>query len=1465
MRNSNFIKKLISVFLCMTMFVGIIPPNMVFAAASQQPADITSVRVNTTAGSYTTTDYDMEVSWTIPENPDGDEVKGVRFRERNASIGQLFSNGKSIDLGLMTSAENYAHTATGLNRGSLYAFDIYPHHIDTSTGSNGQVSSSESTINGDNDYFLLMTDLNVEAYGSGNDLIVTFDHPIYYHEDGGKVEELSIFTGYNIYYEPYTSQVPSTFSNKVSIDLVKDAADIEYSQDLYNPEVTRITYTVAQDTALDLGSYSVKIEPYVAATEVRSISSIPINGKSIPIVYSDPTLIEYRTDKAFTMLNLYITEDGKDNILLSWDSLVPYLSGKDPGTYSVQLFKGLSGESEFINTEIEKIHDVDLTTSTQLKPTEKTYYKLVLTFTDTTPNVIIESYVAFYDPNEFNVTPNTPALYPKVNNTNSDPTIDLYWDIFTRLPYTEWEDLLKDPTTALYHDTSIVYDIWVTDSLDNLEISGLEKIYDQVPATDFTLTNIDDTSNNVYHASIDSYVGYDSTGALGVLSPLLQNTTYYIKLVATKLVEGTDGLSSKTVKTQIYIQSDGDISTPNSLSAPPLKIKEDEYGNDIITQSEITIEWSNIWVEVYDEVTEDWYTRAALRGNELVFGDDIASTDIEIGGDDGFYDMINDTSFAEVRALFSGYSGADDLKFRYIDISQPDIKYELLVTPVEYLMDTSGSYVDYLKDLLDGTVEGTWEELDPLVTNTKLEHEITGLTPNTRYAMLLRAFRIVNGERKENYPTYVLATTHPGNVDLDIIPVTPTLYEVSKTDSSILVEWEQTAQELNYELAVDLSNLEDPSGAIRIISSEEIMEKGVVYTKDNGKIFIQFDILNLFPDTGYYIWVRSLTDTQQSDWSNPVYVVTLPLSPPDPPKGLGLASLKSLASYNLTNGTDYEPSTDEYLIMEWSRDDEDIGMEATGSTGDANTEPLYDPMVMVTYMAKFNELLANRTYYVRAKTILTATVDGEIGLLKEYSYTLELSLNESFKDAITITMPLVANTASPDALVLESGWSSTLIFKTSYSHDEYDGSVFDDLYPLPTEDFDKTFDHATNTLTFRFRRNEQGTMSDFYSGIVSGTTLSSRTSSLMDPIVGLNQSSLGSDIMFNYNYVDQRFITKIISNNVFDYDIDLSYYEDYPIENRVVQIPHSIVSTFDERQITLTVTMGNTRVSLNPGFLDTQEVKNFGTLTNDATVIVEFKESISDTPALNYNETLTTAPQKVLVSIEDGSNTYNLSYLGSNMDIYMKLANQDYVGTQNIQAYNNNGDEHWRMLDSHYDIGAGMFTVSTNVLANYTTMAVSTDAIGSGSSNIVELNNLIKITDLGVINSNDPVTALQFNNIVGAIANNQKTVAVNNDLPTDLYTSLNRSSLLLGGTAYIPRQEIIEKLLRLYELKTKQQLQQFTTYYQDAEDADEQYYSTILKAVDLGFFKGERAYPKEYMKWGDLAYMLNIILYDCIY
>lgn len=1461
MRNYKFIKKIISVFLCMIMFVGIIPPNIVFADA-QQPADITKV-MNIDGSDHPNEDYSLEISWTIPEqnsSPDSTAEK-VQLRQRNASISQKFTEGKSVLIeGAPLTYEQYKYTATELNRGSLYAFEIYPSH--TALISNGANSSwVESVIDGENDYFILMTDIAVEAYGSGNDLIVTFDHPTF---DGE-----SLFTGYNISYQSYTTQVPpaNTFGNKISINLTTDAPDITYSVDNLNDQIQRITYTITQDEPLDLGSYAVKVEPYIASVEPRNdnITELNINGQKIPFIYNSH---EYRTDNAFTMLNLYISEDGKDNILLTWDDLGPYLDSKVPGQYSIQLFKGLSPESEYIVTEIEKIHDTNLTTSTQPKPTERTYYKLVLTYTDVTPNVSIESYVAVYDPDQFYITPNTPALYPKTNSTGSNLSIDLYWDIFTRLPYTGWEELLVDQDTGLYHDEDVVYDIWVTDRLENLEIGTLDKIYDQVSGSDLKVSYIEDTQNGVYSVNIDKYVGYDEDGVLTTRTPILENTTYYIKLVATKIIEGGDDLSSKVVKTQIYIQSDGNISTPNSLSAPPLKVKEDEYGNDVISQTTVTIEWSNIWVEVYDDVTEDWYTRAALRDGELIFGDEINSTDIEIGGNDGFYDMINDTSYAEIRELFSDYYGVDDLKFRTIDISQDDIEYELLVVPVSELMDSSEGYSTYLKYLLDGTIEGDWDVIDPLVANNKLEYEITGLTPNTRYATLLRAFRTVNGERKENYPTYVLATTLPGDVDLDVTPVTPTLYEVSKTETSILVEWEQTSQDLKYELAIDLSNLTDPNGARRIITSEEIAENGVVYTKDDGRIFIQYNIEGLFPDTGYYIWVRSLTDTLVSGWSNPIYVTTLELGPPDAPRGLGLASLKSLASYNLTNETKLVSATEEYLIFEWLRDVEDTVQGLEGSSGDANTEPLYDPMVMVTHMAKFNELLANRTYYVRAKTILTASSDGDMGLVKEYSYTVELSLNESFKEVITITLPLVAATTAPDSIVLESGWSSTLVFKTSFSQDEYDGYIFDDLYPLPTEDFDKIFDHSTNTLTFRFRRNENGTIEDFYSGLLSGTTLNIANSSSFNSIastIGLNQPYLGSSVSYSYNYVDQRFITKVIDNNVFDYGVDLTEYEDYTIENRVVQVPHSIISAFDERQISLTITMGDTRVSMNPGFLNTQEVRSFGTLSNDAIIRIEFKEDVGSTPTLNYNETLTTAPQKVLVTITDQGNIHNLTYLGSNMDIYMKLSSKEYADTQNIQAYYNNGDEHWNILNAYYNVGSGIFTASSNLLANYTTMGITTEAIGDDSEYIVELNRMLKITDLGVVNSNDPVTAIQFNNIIMAIANNQKSVEANKTLTTAEYNTLNRSSLLLGGTIYIPRQEVVDKLVKLYEIKTKQQLQQISTYYQDVEDADLQYQANMLKAVDLGFFGRNNTFPLEYTKWGDFAYMLNILLYDCLY
>ena len=1408
---ANLIKRYISFLMCTIMLIGSVPLSIM--ATTQKHVKITSI--SSISGKQDPA-YSFSLEWRNPDwgTDPAHQPKGIRISERNATVGGTVDILQEVQ----KDVQNITLTRNNLTSGSIYEYKAIPYHTHTDNGITNEAPYDPSTPE---ESALFMTDIKVDATGYGNTLEVTFDNPTY----DGK----NIFTGYRIYYQQGGAGVGNTFNSQV--DLKIDNIDLIPSRD-ENRNVNRFTYKITNENIKPATIFAVKVEPLYNGNEIRKddTSQITIDNKTKKISFNSKKFVEYRTNDAYVSIPLNVVEDGKDYLKLQWGDISGIITA---GT--VEKIEILSGSSsDQIENIIGTIHGptdvVNINSWRILKPTQITYFKIRFTIKGT--NTPIESEIAMYDPSIVNVTPNKPNIYPKVNIADNKSVIDLYWDTFIRPPYNEDEEANVDENGLLF-DTNVLYDVWITDSLSNLNRLGLPKIMDKVSATEIETTNIKETTNKVFYNQITEYVTIDGTGAF-ITKPLEENKTYYIRIVATKPTSDGLGLSAEPANSQIYIPASGDISSPKSLSKPPFRVKKDENGNDVINQNDITVEWNTKWFEVYDKDTDTWYSSASLRDGKLIFGKEIKDTDKIIQ----FYDKQTQE---DVRIAFSqaGYTGASNLIIREMDISSKDIEYEMIVVPFDEI-NQNGGYEQYLEQLLQSE-SNQWEKIEPTFAEEKYAEYLVGdLEENTTYAILLRPYRILADGKKDAYPTYLLATTLPKDTDVEITPIIPTLYEVSKTDMSIEVEWEKISNKIVYELAVAENVLDDPSKASILIDSQNIKDNSSAYNKDDGREFLKYNIQPLFPDTGYYIWIRAIVEEtdRASDWSTPLYVRTNNIQNPEPPSGFGLASEKSLSTYNTNNNKDYKPITDKYLVLEWLRDSEDLLAEPKANGGET-TEPLLDPNLKKTYMVKFNELIANRYYYTRAKTKVTISKGSDGTIEKFYSYIVQVSSNQDFKDAIEIEIPTV-EPKGDRVLTAESEWTTTFRYRTSFSTDgngDYDGNIIDDLYPLPTEDFEILYDYLTKTLTYRFRSNK-------------------------------TDENGNAD-----NLVDQRFITKLINNKVYNYNIDLTSHNGYTIKNRKVEVPYSIISAFEQRKISLSITTGGTRFTLNPAFLNTPEVKSIGKMNMNTTVLIEIMQNPDGLPVLNYNQVYATTPEYIKISVHNNGVYTPISYTGSDMDIFLKLKNRSLRIDNNVMVYRNINNNLWESVPSIYNSETGIHSVKTNRLGKYTTIANSVKETNINNNNdtniLINLNNKIVFTDLNNVNMKDSISVVQFNNIVSGVANSKKEITINGGLSEKDYQSLQRSGMLLQGSV-VGREAGINTLVKLYEMKTKSKYEPInninTTSYKDIINANQAYQTNLIKAGEIGFYgESTSVNPKNVMTIEEMFYMIDIILSDSGY
>lgn len=1401
MKIQKYKNKAISLLLCVVLSIGVLPIS-VFASLSQH---VKKLDIKLEEGGKHPL-YPIRIEWKNPifgtEKPDGLKILG-----RNAS-----SNGKFEEVkGGIGIDKETAKIEETLENGSLYEYKVIPYRI--IAGQNGKPPKEETPNLETAKTALFMTDIRVDVKGYGNTLEVTFDNPLY---DGA-----SLFDGYNIYYAKGGASVEKFDGDPVTISI--NNTDLVPSKD--ENGINRLTYKLTSENIKPGSIYAVKVEPVVSKGDIlreKNVNTILIDNKPTKISYSKKEL-EYRTNDGHVAIPLYITEDNGKYIKLNWGDLTGINSVV--AINNIEILASPSPDGPFDVMGV--VYDDNITSYRLIKPTKKTYYKLKITFQKDADKPHIKdmySIVAMYNPSEVNLTPNMPKIYPKNNVENNVSTIDLYWDTFIRPPYNEEEEKLAE--NGLYFDTNVHYDVYVSDSMKNLNKLGIPKILDKELAKNIETTKIDESENDVFKYKLEEYYTVDTNGDFKE-KRIEENKTYYIKIVATKPTTDGLGLSAKPSYAQIYVPARGDISIPKSLSKPPLRVKKDENGIDKITTTSIDIKWNTRWYEIYDKSTDSWYTKATVENGKILFKEDVKDESKIIK----FYDM--DTK-DEIKNAFknAGYVDYDSLTIRNMDLSSPDIKYELIVESFDEI-NTNGGYKKYIEELLASNSD-KWKSISPNIINKKYaEHSITNLEENTRYAILLRPYKMLTETRKEAYPTYILATTLPKDVDIEVMPVTPTLKAVEKTDTSVLVEWEETTVSNDYELAFDEVLVDDPANAKNTISSEEIKENGTFITKDDIS-YKRYDIKPLFPDTGYYVWLRSISQNgnKKSSWSNPIYVKTDKLAKPNAPNGLGLASQKSLDVYNASNDTKYVPSTGKYLVVEWLRDSNDRAKETKAEVKDT-AEPLLDEKIKSTYMIKFNELIANTYYYTRAKTKITVTKSDK-GIEKEYSYIVNLSINPDFTDAVSIEVPNVKD--AEGSISVESDWTNVYKFKTEmvYPPDvDFDGNIIDDLYPLPSEDFEIIYDAQTNTLIYKFRTNK----------------------------VDINGNA--------DNLVDQRFITNLINNKTYNYNIDLTHYFGNSIKNRRVELPYTIISAFNNRKISLTITAGNTKFTLNPNFLNTKEVKSLGNMNRDTVVAINIEEIKNTLPTLNYNESYATTPQTLSITVQNNGKYKNLTHTGSFIDIQLKLKNRSLMIENNVGTYRNINNGKWERIPSIYNNETGICAVKTNRLGSYTNISNSVRENFSDMTNLVNVNEKIMFTDFKATDLSEPISVVGLNNIISGIANNKKEIAINGGLSTKDAKALKRTGMLLTG-AVVRRDFGINTLVKLYELKTKAMYEPTdtlaTTPYKDIKNANKMYQKNLIKAGELGFITNETSIsPSELLSINDALYMINIILNDSGY
>ncbi len=1428
--------------------------------------------------------YDINLSWSKPStstkdpggSPDSDvahEPEGYDLSYRNTSTGggsQPLTNSnadpKSTTIDL---------TGLTLDQGSLYEFRALPYHVHVTpaAGTTPERKVRALIDTAIEEYrALFMTNIKVEAEGIGNKLAITWDNPRF---DGN-----DFFTHYHITFG-------STSSSSGTAILGDKQIPID-SPDLVRLPNNRLQYSYVSDS-LQVGSiYWVTVEPQRnpanTADDIRGrrpedITTVSgTNNVKYKLFFPTKAEVPYKADGVMIKQHLQALPDGGDYVRLVWGSLANSDVLKNNKVIGAKLEVFMADdEAMSVNRVLigtlsgENIRTINFWRTARPKDSI-VYYQIKLSYTLDGQLVENVSNVASFDPIYSDFEPYRPTIYPPITDNAKKPlsmTVD--FEAFARPSYNA--DEIPDPKyDNLYIDKNIEYSFYVTDALKNLDSTLIKPVL-IAPGTNFTEVKKD--NKPIYTTNLTQYSYYDEAAGTFDTIPLDDNKVYYIKIIATRVQPSGVIQFSQPAYGSHFIAPIGPVPTnPLMMTRPPLRIKKDANGIEVITENSITIQWATKYFEVYNEADKAWYAKLGVQDGTIYFGpsaNDLPESQV-------LYLNEYKTEAAVRSALTAlGANDAGILPVRFTDISGS--QYELHTITYE-AMEELGGYDIYAAFLNDPESQDMWTEIKPAGKEPDLEFEVTledvpttgDMTPNTPYVIFFRPFTVdtSSGATKRNaaYPTFVIGTTLKPREPIVVTPTVPVVIPVDSTDMTVTVKWEYNPN-LNYELRYSDIATDYPEGGTAI-APEDIKATAEI-KKEDGKEYIYYTIKNLFPDNTYYIWVRasnipeegSNTPVLVSAWSNPVTQKTKDIAPPDPPKGLGLASKEHVDMYNKLASVKLLPIDKDYAILEWMRNYADTGEVKAAQGGAGGNTPtdaaqLLLPEVPNMYLALFSNLIPNKTYYVRARTFLTVTKNKgqgqntSSGIEAQYSYQIQLSEYEDFTDAKEIYVPPLEDLETLDPIYTkrkESVWGTTISIYTSKYEGEYDGKETPDQYPLPPEDFEIIFNAQTNTLTYRFRTNQK--------------------------------DATGA----NDNNVDQRFISKLVAQRVYTYTVDLSKYNNNTVSNRVVELPYSIVKAFDERKISLKLVADNVSVTFGPGSLETNAVKSSSDFGRSASFKLTMSANPSSVPALDYGDVYASQPQKLTAQMVSANRTINVDQFAKPVQMTMKANDRTQMTEANTNMFiAHSNTVGWENVKANYDKASGAFTAQIIRSANYAVVSKTvskpeapTDLANLTAEGLLDANDIrdaisnvtskINITDQKRIDASATITANQLNQLMAAVAYKRKQIAINESMSDKDYQSLGKAKMLVTG-AELTREQGIDALVKLYEQRTKTVIKGVPTlnesYFTDIKNASAQYQKNLLKADEIGFFSEnvQKVNPKGKFSMGDAMYMLNIIIED---
>ena len=1459
MRIKTWLKRIISTILAALFFISVAQP-MVVLANDQLPVTTFEMNNTTAPGSR---NYSLHMSWTrppaaaMPVNPpvfpnwiftgpmpwSGHRATGYNIVRRHAAA----ASNPWIQVGTQPnpavagdSILNHTHVnnslplAQRMQDGRFYAFRIDSFHwhnfawVGPGTPGPGDVNPSgrvppvgAGTEFGQpgQDELYFMTDLVITAEGLGNELTVRWSRPVLYGADP--------FEGYRIHFAPGGHGVGNIFNQAFAV-VPTNHPDLIIDGDFYE-------FTIIDPNLVGGAMYAVAVEPFIGNATRRtspSLSDVFFDQEGLVLRY---TMNEYRNNNAFVRPIFTYTPVGLNLIQLSW--------GRPDQASRVQLHHRAASDAIWIPLgELSGPAARLINFWVVNRPTGVHQFRLTIHVPDNGGYTEEVLYLDF-DPS---ITPFTPTRPDILHIDHSPPgdapqppiTLDITWEAFSRLPYLATEGPGNaNHVNGRFFDPQIVYEIAISDSLETLAgLNATNPAHGVVTLSPGDLQRIQFTpegSTTTFWAHEYSFESFFCSVNEEV-RPILPNMVYYVRIITRRVaVPAPRGVNVSLPSFASHFVPGVVEVRPPTVPVPPLRVHEE-------TEDSITIRWERIWFEgFYDG---QWQAIAIRAGNTLVFGREILETDWRFenqGGATTWAGANNHPAWGSIpRVPIRMQRLAPHVGYELHVVPYVDIADDIALIPGDDVENPHANFEEFATELHGNPAAWTVITPDLLDNNNTLEFEIAGLNSNTTYAIFFRPFNPSPQAEARNawWPSFLVGTTQAAQYPIEIEPTVPILWPYQAGDTWLWFNLRPYSPPVTHEFRIS----EFPDFETSWVFNET---PGIQFNDPaSGQPSRRFGATLLFPDTTYYIWARAIGIDAEGNpvpgrWSNPITMRTAPLRTPLPPRGLGIASAGNVNIINMENETQFAPIDHDSMIITWMPKPGDDNLPIEMQDGAMGTEILGSPQITHAYLVRFPELLANRAYYVRARTILSVHREGvgEPASRDTFNYIVQMATNPEFLDAITVFVLPEASEITNDfnTRMTMSEWTQTFIFHTGRDTGEYDSDVIAELFPLPDRDFEIIYNPATRTLTFRFR-------------------------------------STGVDAQGHRdNLVDQRFISRLIQTRTFDYVIDMTHYNNLPVANRIVELPYSIITAFEERQISLSVIAGGTTYSLSPGFAATPQNTGFNMASRLRLYISDV--AVANLPTLRYGQRYMSVPQNVAINVVNPTSRTELSLLGAPLNVSHSI-NRAAMMDFNIGSYVRSADDvNWRRIESSFNDVAGTLNSSATRLQDFAAVGTGVPTQWAALDPAVRdalyfVNSQIAFTDMDWFMADAPINAWQINRMISAIARRSTTIAINQDLSPEEVTSLTNAGMLVPGAAEVTRQNALSALVRLYEVRTGRRVvghpSLANSAFIDIVTAGANMQDAMLRAEFLGFIDhaSEFANPHGHMTMGDAMLIFEIIL-----